>query len=379
MSTQALAPVEADSLIQRVAEGRFTASETAMLHRLVKLRSGQKPPTRDELALVVSEALHLGLDPFAGQAYFINFGDAWQTYPHWTGLVKIAEDTGDYQGRDPIVYSDDGQVWTSAWVPDTPPRFARVTVYRRDHRPTEVTVKWVRVNKGTPNWQKDPEGMLAKTALRLAIREAFPKETGSLSTLAVAAEAEPTETVLALTSDMGNEPMSNDHRRAIFALLSGYEMSREERLRWASEILGREVSSFTELSRSDADKLLDWFPTGQNTDQAGDVGESAVTGTGMPSTPTDPDPQGRGADSLPMEPAPVHRQPPPPPPPEDRRAELTFAIAAAHAKWAKTMPKGAEAWMNGFLAHVNRKDLNECNVAELEAGWDWLVALHRDR
>jgi hypothetical protein len=64
---------------------------------------------------------------------------------------------------------------------------------------------------------------------------------------------------------------------------------------------------------------------------------------------------------------------------DDRSTELRFAIAEAHARWAKTMPKGAEAWLNGYLAHVHKKDLSECGLVELEAGWDWLVALHRDR
>jgi len=391
VSTQALATVEADSLIQRVAEGRFTPSETAMLHRLVKLRPGQKAPSRDELALVVSEALHLGLDPFAGQCYFISFGDgAWQCYPHWTGLVKIAEDTGDYQGRDPILYSDDGKVWTSAWVPDTPPRFARATVYRRDHRPTQVTVKWVRVNKGTPNWQKDPEGMMAKTALRLAIKEAFPKEAGSLSTLAATAEA--TVGVESLIDGAPDEPMSDEQRRGIFGRLSEYNMDRSERLRWAGEILGREVDSFSTLTASDATALLEWLGAAvQNTETAGDVGESTVTRPGdsqratadleAGTVPPASTPQGRGGDAVATSGAPlVH--PSPSPPPEgwvDRRTELTFRIAAAHAAWAKTMPKGAKAWMDGYLAHVNRKDLNECSLEELEAGWDWLVALNRDR
>src|SRR5882757_8970224 len=182
--TTALVTTETDDLIQRVSEGRFTPTESAMLHRLVKLRPGQKPPTRDELALVISEAMHLGLDPFAGQCYFINYGDAWQTYPHWSGLLKIAEDTGEYQGHDGPFYSDDGATWTDAWVPDTPPRFARVVVHRHAHRPKVAIAKWIRANKGTPNWKSDPEGMLGKAALRLAIRMAFPKQTAAMSVLA---------------------------------------------------------------------------------------------------------------------------------------------------------------------------------------------------
>jgi hypothetical protein len=61
----------------------------------------------------------------------------------------------------------------------------------------------------------------------------------------------------------------------------------------------------------------------------------------------------------------------------DRHTELVFKIAAAHSEWHRTMPKGADAWFNGFLAHVKRASLNDCDIEELEAGWDWLVALNR--
>lgn len=61
----------------------------------------------------------------------------------------------------------------------------------------------------------------------------------------------------------------------------------------------------------------------------------------------------------------------------DRQTELIFKIAAAHSEWARTMPKAAAAWFAGFLAHVKRPSLNECDIEELEAGWDWLVALNR--
>lgn len=425
MSTQALAIAEPDELIRRVAEGRFTPTESAMLHRLVKLRPNQKPPIREELALVVSEAMHLGLDPFAGQCYFINYGDAWQTYPHWSGLLKIAEDTGEYQGHDGPFYSDDGATWAEAWVPDTPPRFARVVVYRRGHQPKVAVAKWVRANKGTPNWKSDPEGMLGKSALRLAIRMAFPKQIGSPS--------------LALSEEADDEPMSDDQRRAIFAQLHDLDMGdRSERLGWASDVLGRTVESFTTLTRSDAIALLDWLasaiPSAAALKQAGGVGESTVTGSGRDPSSADPpvlddEPHREWTERTDSASVPVRRQPAtgttagasatmrlasavprvseaveggwqradPASPGEpstaegslaegavvvstddpDRRTELVFRIAAAYSEWHRSMPKGATAWLNGFLAHVKRSDLNECELEELEAGWDWLVALNR--
>lgn len=177
-----------------------------------------------------------------------------------------------------------------------------------------------------------------------------------------------------------------DQRRAIFARLKEVGITdRKTRLDWASDVLGRMVTTFTTLTRPDFVTLLEWF----NTDLARDAGESTERALGTHSTDPGaeavsapvgaPTPQGRGgAAELNMptgSPPLVH---PSPSFSADRSTELRFAIAAAHAKWARTMPKGAEAWMKGYLAHVGKQSLEQCGLAELEAGWDWLVALHRD-
>lgn len=244
-----------------------------------------------------------------------------------------------------------------------------------------------------------------------------------------------------LPEELDDEPMSADQRKALFAQLNDLDITdRDRRLMWASNVLGREVTTFTDLTRTDAGVLLEWLvqPV-ENADQAGGADETIKRARLVPPHheevhPTvDPDPPSvdpeRGAvGQSPRPSVPVHRQPTtsastsatmhlanaapqeswavggdwqradPADPGDsptasgslaegatvisdngdsDRHTELIFKIAAAHSEWKRTMPKGADAWFNGFLAHVKRSNLNECDIEELEAGWDWLVALNR--
>lgn len=245
-----------------------------------------------------------------------------------------------------------------------------------------------------------------------------------------------------LPEELDDEPMSADQRKAIFAQLNDLDITdRSRRLMWASNVLEREVTTFTELTRTDAGVLLEWLAQPvENTDQAGGADETIKRARLVPllrheevHSTVDPDPPSvdpeRGAVGLGIGPSvPVHRQPATtastsatmrfaegvpqeswavggdwqradsanPGEPltasgsladgatvisdngdSDRQTELIFKIAAAHSEWKRTMPKGADAWFNGFLAHVKRPNLNECDIEELEAGWDWLVALNR--
>ena len=248
MASTDIATVDQADLVARVSEGLLKPSEQVLLNRLVKVRQGQHPPSREELALVVGEAIHMGLDVFAKQCYFIKFDNdgAWECFPHWSGLVKIAEETGEYLGHRGPFYSADGKEWTRAWVPDTPPPLCMVTVLRRDHEPTTAVVKYKRHARmyfsqklGTkvlmPQWEANPEEMLGKAALRLALRRAFPKE-----------------------ADRGLRPaqLKALHTLASLKGLGGAE-KRSERLAEVSEIVGRPVASLTDLSVAEASEVYE--------------------------------------------------------------------------------------------------------------------------
>lgn len=233
--------VQSQDLVARVAAGALTEAENVLVHRLVRIRPGQPSPSREELALMVGEAQHLGLDVFAGQCYFLRLGDAWECYPHWSGLVKIAEDTGEYEGHDGPFYSDDGKTWTDAWLPAKAPALCKVVVHRKGHRPVTAVVKWIRVNRVGKNgkvtpWDTDPEAMLGKSALRLGLRRAFPKEA--------------------------DRPISPAQLKALQTLASMKGLKeRDLRLAEASVIVGREVPSFTDLSEAEATEVFEtWAP-----------------------------------------------------------------------------------------------------------------------
>lgn len=248
MGSTDIATIDPTDMVARVAEGTLKPAEQVLINRLVKVRQGQSPPSREELALVVGEALHMGLDVFAKQCYFIKFDDgpggAWECFPHWSGLVKIAEETGEYLGHRGPFYSADGKQWSRAWVPDDPPPLCMVTVLRRDHEPTTVVVKFKRharsyVKNGQrrlmPQWESNPEEMLGKAALRLALRRAFPKE-----------------------ADRGLRPaqLKALHTLASMKGLGGPD-KRTERLAEVSEIVGRPVPSLTDLSVAEASEVYE--------------------------------------------------------------------------------------------------------------------------
>jgi hypothetical protein len=248
MGSTDIATIDPTDMVARVAGGTLTTAEQVLINRLVKVRQGQSPPSREELALVVGEAIHMGLDVFARQCYFIKFDDgpggAWECFPHWSGLVKIAEETGEYLGHRGPFYSADGEKWSRAWLPDTAPPLCMVTVLRLDHEPTTVVLKfkrWARYytkngqRRLMPQWETNPEEQLGKQTLRIALRRAFPKE-----------------------ADKG---LSKAQLRALHTLASlkglGGPEKRPERLAEVSEIVGREVDSFTDLSVAEASEVYE--------------------------------------------------------------------------------------------------------------------------
>lgn len=297
MSGTTIATVDQSDLVARVSEGLLKPSEQALVNRLVKVRQGQQPPSREELALVVGEAIHMGLDVFAKQCYFIKFDNdgSWECFPHWSGLVKIAEETGEYLGHRGPFYSADGEKWSRAWLPDTAPPFCMVTVLRLDHEPTTVVVKFKRharsyVKNGQrklmPQWENSPEEMLGKAALRLALRRAFPKEADR---------------------GLSKGQLKALHTLAAMKGLGGPE-KRPERLAEVSEIVGRPVDSFTDLSVAEATEVYETLAEelgevlpddgvfdGEELASEGDadvVGEDAAApqaGDSPAATPTTPD------------------------------------------------------------------------------------------
>jgi phage recombination protein Bet len=138
-----------------------------------------------EAALLLMVCKRRGLDPFKRSVHFVKRWDSakrdevWAIQPSIDGLRSIAERTGLYDGQDEAQFETDPK--TGALV------CCRVRVYRKDwNRPAVGVAYWAefvqttRDGKVTAMWARMPHVMLAKCAEALALRKAFPEDTGGL-------------------------------------------------------------------------------------------------------------------------------------------------------------------------------------------------------
>lgn len=153
---------------------------------LVK-RTVARGATDDQLALFLTTAQRLGLDVFAKQIYCVirdtKDGPVMAIQTGIDGYRAIAARTNEYDGQEgPYWCGDDGE-WKDVWLPKTPPRAAKVVVYRKgSSRPFVGIATWDsyvqigRDSKPTGQWPRMPDVMLAKCAEALALRKALPMQ-----------------------------------------------------------------------------------------------------------------------------------------------------------------------------------------------------------
>lgn len=151
--------------------------------------------TDDELELFIAQCKRTRLDPFARQIYAVKRYSSeqkrkvMQTQVSIDGFRLIAERTGKYAGQvGPFWCGDDGE-WVDVWLPEEPPRAARVGALRRDFTEPVWGVALFREYAVTKNdgdltkmWREKPAVMIAKCAESLALRKAFPHELSGLYT-----------------------------------------------------------------------------------------------------------------------------------------------------------------------------------------------------
>lgn len=189
-----------------------------------------KGASNDELALFISTANRLRLDPFARQIFLVKRWDSqvngYVATPQVSvdGFRLVAERTGEYRGQTAPQWCGKDGKWTDVWLHDAPPAAARVGVYRDGFAEPLVRValykSYAQTKKdGSPNamWAKYPEVMLAKCAESLALRSAFPNELSGIYTsdeLPEEQEQKPRERPPAKTAEQRMDEIARGGERA---------------------------------------------------------------------------------------------------------------------------------------------------------------------
>lgn len=240
-----------------------------------------------------------GLDPFSKQIYMIERGGKWTIQTAIDGFRVIASRHPEYAGQTAPQWCGDDGVWKEIWVGSKPPTAARVGILRSDWtQPAWGVALFSEFTAGNSMWKSKGAHMLAKCAEALGFRKAFPHDLAGLMT---PEEAERDDrprgrgvphqsgaapvTITELTGgtpvppDPEPEPptggggrMSQEQQKKIFALLREVEI--EDRMAYASNLLGRDVTSYGQLTLADASKLIENLQAITNDDQPAAGGES---------------------------------------------------------------------------------------------------------
>ena len=147
----------------------FTPEQEDMIR--AKYAPGASPA---EFAVLMEIAKTRSLNPITAQIYFIPRAGKWSVQVSIDGLRSIAQRTGLYAGQD-----------EPEWLDDDKGRPIRCTVkvYRKDwERPAVGVAYFAEYSAGGSFWTKMPHLMLSKVAEALALRKAFPEDTGGLYT-----------------------------------------------------------------------------------------------------------------------------------------------------------------------------------------------------
>lgn len=166
-------------------------------NEIAVIRRTYAPTATDaEFKVYLAVCRHRNLNPFKGEVHFIKYGEGDNATMAIVvgiyGLLKIAEKTGNYNGRTMYQWCGRDGKWFDVWDMETKgtPYAARVGVYRKDSDvPVYGIVYWKEAAKYfrdkksgemklSPMWASNPLRMLAKCAEAQAVREACPDVDG---------------------------------------------------------------------------------------------------------------------------------------------------------------------------------------------------------
>ena len=149
--------------------------------------------TKEEAVVLLETVRRRRLDPFSRQVYFVKRYDyqkreeVWAIQTSIDGLRSIADRTGHYEGQTKPEWCGEDGAWVDVWLKKEPPAAARVGVHKSGFREPAYGIARLETYRqtkkdGSPTafWIKMPDLMLAKCAEALALRKAFPEDTGGL-------------------------------------------------------------------------------------------------------------------------------------------------------------------------------------------------------
>ena len=258
----------------------------ALQHMGVERASG------GDLAVFYHVCKRTGLDPFARQISMIGRNvkndktNQWETrYTIQTGIdgYRLVADRADRRDGTIREYEDtlwcdrDGN-WRDVWLGAGAPVAAKVVVLRNGKRfpATALFSEFVQTKKdGNPNamWSRMPANQLAKCAEALALRKAYPQDLSGVYTddemgqadrePAPVVQAQQTSAADRMRSALGAEPQPasldprSDLGKAMFASFNEAGVSdRDARLRYVSDVVGRDVTSSKDMTEDDARTVL---------------------------------------------------------------------------------------------------------------------------
>jgi phage recombination protein Bet len=268
-----------------------------------------KAPVADQLVFL-HVCQRTRLDPFSRQIYMIGRKDRETGRLKYTiqtgidGFRAIADERPQYRGQTAPQWCGADGKWRDVWVGAQPPVAARVGIIRDDWpSPAWGIARFAEFNAGNSMWRGKPAHMIAKCAEALGFRKAFPqhfagilsdeeadrddmptREHERIRTVveqvpppAAGASAEPEEPATRVTGgtevpaeDPPAEPapategggggagpkMKQPQQRKIFALLREVDIGDRDRFEFASDVIGRQVGSYGDLSEGDASAVI---------------------------------------------------------------------------------------------------------------------------
>ncbi len=259
-----------------------------------------------DLAVFMHVSQRTGLDPFAKQIYMIGRwskdGTKYTIQTGIDGFRLIARRASDRLGEtleyEDTEWADSSGNWHNVWLKGTAPAAARVVVRRHGKRFPAVALyrEYVQTFKDkatgelVPNsmWTGRPAGQLEKCAEALALRKAFPQDLSGIYADEEMGQADRPErresdvstpaadrmaSILGTTTaeQVHDEPepgpqadespllnTSSALAKRLFATLGEAGITdRDARLEAVSKIIGREVTSSSQMTDADAEKVID--------------------------------------------------------------------------------------------------------------------------